>query len=359
MGKDQLPILLMVLVQLGYAGTAIISKLVMNEGMDPYVHLSYRQIFATISIAPFAYFFERKTRPKLTPFTIFLIFLCSIFGVTAMQLTLLIGLKNSTATIATAMSNLVPANTFLLAVLCGLEKVGVRSKAGQAKVLGTIICIGGAMLLSLYQGKVVIGKLGIHWKYSEITTKNNEANSHGDFFTGPFLVIISTIVYSIWLIIQVILPFQSFSPNKRYAAPYSSTTLMFLMASLECVIIAICVNHDNSAWSLNPIRAISVLYNGIVSSALALYLITWCIKRKGPLYVSIFLPLLLVFSAFLSWTFLGEKLYVGTVVGSIVAIIGLYSVLWGKKKEMKGNTVHVEEEMKEDVCKEDNKLTKI
>lgn len=48
----------------------------------------------------------------------------------------------------------------------------------------------------------------------------------------------------------------------RYAAPYTSTTLMFFMASLECVIVAICVNHDDkTAWSLNPIRAISVLYN--------------------------------------------------------------------------------------------------
>lgn len=59
MDKDVLPFLLMVVVQLGYGGTAIISKLVMDEGMDPYVHLSYRQIFATISLAPFAFFFER------------------------------------------------------------------------------------------------------------------------------------------------------------------------------------------------------------------------------------------------------------------------------------------------------------
>ncbi|XP_015162043.1 WAT1-related protein At1g09380-like [Solanum tuberosum] len=337
MGKDVLPLLLMVVVQLGYAGTAIISKLVMDEGMDPYVHLSYRQILATISIAPFAYFFERKTRPKLTPFTLFLIFLCSVLGVTAMQMTCIIGLKNSTATITTAMANLIPANTFLLALICRLEKLGLKTKAGQAKMMGTIMCIGGAMLLSLYHGKVVIGKLGIHWKYSQHnnTSKNN---SHGNFFNGPFLVIISTMVYSLWLIIQP-------SVNKRYAAPYTSTTLMFFMASLECVIVAICVNHDDkTAWSLNPIRAISVLYNGIVSSALALYLVTWCIKRKGPLYVSMFLPLQLIFSAFLSWTLLGEKLYIGTVMGSIVIVIGLYSFLWGKKKDMNDITVHVKEE---------------
>ncbi|KAG5625926.1 hypothetical protein H5410_011144 [Solanum commersonii] len=345
MGKDLFPFFLMVLVQLGSAGTVIISKIVMDDGMNPYVHLSYRQIIATISIAPFAYFCERETRPKLTLSTLFLIFLCSIFGVTGMQMTYLIGLKNSTATITTALANLVPAITFLLAVLSGLEKVGLRSKGGQAKVMGTILCICGAMLLSLYHGKMLIGQLKIHWKYSQHNTSKNiildpNNNTHGNFFLGPFLVIISGIVYSLWLIIQP-------RVSERYAAPYSSTTLMCFMASLECTIIALCVNnHDKNAWSLNPIRAISVLYNGIISSALAFYLITWCIKRKGPLYVSVFLPLLLVISAFLSWALLGEKLYVGTIVGSMLTVIGLYGFLWGKKKEMERIKKETEEKPK-------------
>ncbi|CAN4108948.1 unnamed protein product [Withania somnifera] len=353
MGKDLLPFLVMVMVQLGAAGTAIISKVVMDDGMNPYVHLSYRQIIATISIAPFAYFLEREARPKMTPTVVLLIFLCSILGVTGMQMTYLIGLKNSTPTITTALANLVPAITFLLAVLCGLEKVGLRSKAGQAKVMGTILCICGAMLLSLYHGKVLIGPLEIHWKYSQHNTSKNitdpNNNSHGNFFLGPFLVIISTILYSLWLIIQP-------RVNERYAAPYSSTTWMCFMASLECTIVAVCVNRDKNAWTLNPIRAISVLYNGIISSALAFYLTTWCIKSKGPLYVSVFLPLLLVISAFLSWALLGEKLYVGTIVGSMLTVIGLYGFLWGKKKEME----RIEEDTQEKVfnSKKNNQLTK-
>lgn len=56
---DLLPFLTMVIVQLGYAGMNIISKLAMDSGMNPFVHVAYRQIFATISIAPFAYFLER------------------------------------------------------------------------------------------------------------------------------------------------------------------------------------------------------------------------------------------------------------------------------------------------------------
>lgn len=106
-------------------------------------------------------------------------------------------------------------------ILWRLEKVGLRSKAGQAKVLGTILCICGSMLLSLYHGKVLIGQLRIHWKYSQHDTSKNiidPNNNHGNFFLGPFLVIISTVVYSLWLIIQVRKYFwhlfQSLSYNK-------------------------------------------------------------------------------------------------------------------------------------------------
>lgn len=58
-GNDLLPFIAMVIVQLGYAGSNVVTKLVMDTGMDPFVQTAYRPIFATISIAPFAYFLER------------------------------------------------------------------------------------------------------------------------------------------------------------------------------------------------------------------------------------------------------------------------------------------------------------
>lgn len=56
---EYMPLLTMVLVQFGYAGLNITSKLAMDSGMKPEVIVTYRQIFATIAIAPFAYFLER------------------------------------------------------------------------------------------------------------------------------------------------------------------------------------------------------------------------------------------------------------------------------------------------------------
>ncbi|KAK4377127.1 hypothetical protein RND71_003423 [Anisodus tanguticus] len=129
------------------------------------------------------------------------------------------------------------------------------------------------------------------------------------------------------------------------------------MASFQCMIISYCIVPKASEWALTPIRAISVVYNGTVCSSLALYLSSWCIEKKGPLYVSMFNPFLLIIAAFLSWILLREKLYVGIVVGSILTVVGLYGFLWGQKKEMEQSKNDVEEEDKE-ANKEENQLCK-
>ncbi|XP_052205503.1 WAT1-related protein At1g09380 isoform X2 [Diospyros lotus] len=329
-GGSFLPFLTMVLVQLGYAGMNILSKLAMDSGMNPLVHVAYRQIFAAIILAPLAFFLERKTRPRMTLPILFEMFLSSIFGATTNQVLYFVGLRNSTATVACALSNLLPAFTFILAVPFGLERVIIKSRPGQAKVLGTIVCVGGAILLSFYHGSPIFGQSSLHWRYAENLQGKGRSSSHANnFILGPFLLITSTISWAVWFIIQARM-------NDKFAAPYTTSALICFMASIECVIIGLFVKHDIAAWSLlkpPSIRLVSSLYAGVVSTALALCLMSWCIQRKGPLYVSVFSPLLLVIVAVFSWALLDEKLYVGTVVGSLLIVLGLYGVLWGKNRE--------------------------
>lgn len=341
-----LPFLAMVLVQIGYAGMNITSKMAMEAGMKPLILVAYRQIFATIATFPVAFFLERKTRPKITLRILVQVFFCSITGATGNQVLYFVGLQNSSPTIACALTNLLPAVTFLLAAIFRQETVGIKKASGQAKVIGTLVCVIGAMVLSFYHGHTIgIGESKIHWAYAENITKHGSSSGHSNFFLGPFLIMAAAVSWAAWFIIQT-------KMSETFAAPYTSTLLMCLMGSIQCGAIALISDHTISDWSLSsPLRFISALYAGVVASALAFCLMSWAMQRKGPLYVSVFSPLLLVVVAIFSWALLEEKLYTGTFMGSALVVIGLYGVLWGKDRE-----VSEKEEEREKVKQQNHKV---
>ncbi|KAF8089628.1 hypothetical protein N665_0501s0040 [Sinapis alba] len=339
--RDLLPSLAMVLVQIGYAGMNITSKMAMEAGMKPLILVAYRQIFASIATFPVAYFLERKTRPKITLRVLIQVFFCSITGVTGNQVLYFIGLQNSSPTIACALTNLLPAVTFLLAAIFRQEAVGIRKVSGQAKVIGTVVCVVGAMVLSFYHGHTIgIGESKIHWAYAQEITSHGPDSTGSNFFLGPFLIMASAVSCAVWFTIQT-------KMSETFAAPYTSTLLMCLMGSIQCCGVALISDHKLADWSLSsPLRLISALYTGVVASALGFCLMSWAINIKGPLYVSVFSPLVLVIVAVFSWTLLEEKLYTGTFMGSALVVIGLYGVLWGKDREINEKEDEVENQKK-------------
>ncbi|XP_076925502.1 WAT1-related protein At1g09380-like [Bidens hawaiensis] len=321
MMQDLLPALLMVLVQFEFAGMNIFSKLAMDSGMNPYIHVAYRQIFASLVIVPLAYFVERGKRPPMTMPILIQIFFCSFFGLALNPITYFVGLKNTTPTIGCALSNLLPGLTFILAVAFKQENAKLKTLGGQAKLTGTILGVGGAMVLALYHGPLIpIRGSSIHLKIA--------ASDHSDHtqwnILGPILVIVSALTWLIWFIIQARM-------GNKYPAPYSIAALMLLMGTVQCCVFGVIMEPRLSEWSLYPgIRH----WLGVACSGIGVCIMSWCINRKGALFVSVFSPLLLVIVAALSWAFLREKLYLGTVFGSVLIVIGLYIVLWGKSKEI-------------------------
>ena len=53
------PYFAMVCLQFGYAGMNLVTKVVLNGGMNHFVLVAYRNAFATAAIAPFALLSER------------------------------------------------------------------------------------------------------------------------------------------------------------------------------------------------------------------------------------------------------------------------------------------------------------
>ncbi|MCD7463836.1 hypothetical protein HAX54_051514 [Datura stramonium] len=337
-----LPALLMTIIQIGYAGMNLLSKLAMNTGMNPFIHVAYRQTFAALIMCPIAYFRERSNRPTMTRSIFFKIFLCSIFGGSINQITYIVGLQHCNPTVASALTNLMPAFTFLLAVITGDERVQF-TRVCIAKVLGTLMSIGGAVILSVYHGPAVpIGQPESHWKFLEVIAHKRSNTGTNNNYLGPLLVMVSALSWSIWSIIQA-------KVNQEYAATYSSTGLMCFMASCVCLAIAFCIDHDQSDWSLTSsgIRVISATYSGVFCSALSYFVMSWCIGKKGPFFVSIFNPLPIIILAVLSWLLLGEKIFTGMIVGSTLIILGLLMVLWGNWVESEEKTLKTSVSKKE------------
>ncbi|KAI6678629.1 hypothetical protein NL676_039425 [Syzygium grande] len=120
--------------------------------------------------------------------------------------------------------------------------------------------------------------------------------------------------------------------SKGFPCQYTSTALMTFMASIQAVVYALCRERDWSQWKLGwNIR----LLNGVVSSGLCYTLMAWCIRVRGPVFVSAFNPLMLVIVALAGSLVLDEKLNLGSILGSGLIVLGLYAVLWGKRKENK------------------------
>ncbi|KAL3515581.1 hypothetical protein ACH5RR_022483 [Cinchona calisaya] len=330
------PTMMMIMVQVVLAGVNVFYKLAANDGMSMRILVAYRFMFAAAAVVPLALIFERNKRPKLTRMILLQAFVCALLGGSLAQNLYAQSLVMTSATFASATTNLIPALTFIIAVFFRLEKFELKTKAGKAKFIGTLICVGGAMLLTLYKG-VEINLWSTHLELLHDKSNNHQnghlATSHQNsmyHILGPILAISGSFSVAMALIFQT-------KMSENYPCHYSSTALICLMGSLQAVLFALCMEKSRwDEWKLGwNIRLLSVAYSGAIASGIMIIFTMWCVRMRGPLFVSVFSPLMLVLVAIAGSLFLDEKLHLGCVLGAFVIICGLYLVLWGKGKEMK------------------------
>ncbi|KAJ6424308.1 hypothetical protein OIU84_025156 [Salix udensis] len=285
------PGIAMIFVQIVFGGINIVYKLVINDGMSIRVAVAYRLLFGAAFLCPIALIVERNKRPKLTWVVFTQIFFLALFGGSIYHNLYLASLNLTSMTFAAAMYNLSPAFTYIIAVLFRMETLSVNNARGIAK--------------------------------------KNTAGSARQQMSGLAIALIACVFYAFWVILQAKI-------NKNYPCFYSSTALMSLMGSIQAIFYALCFERKWSDWKLESnIRVISVIYLGILASGLNITLMAWCIAKRGPLYVAIFNPLMLLVVALAGSLVFQEKLHLGSILGGVLIIAGLYTVLWGKSKNSK------------------------
>ncbi|KAF9599353.1 hypothetical protein IFM89_036810, partial [Coptis chinensis] len=320
------PYIAMISLQFGYAGMNIITKVSLNRGMSHYVLVVYRHAFATLAIAPFALIIERNVRPKMTFIVFMQIFVLALLGPVIDQNFYYAGLKYTSPTFSCAMSNMLPAMTFVMAVLCRMEKVDIKKVRCQAKVVGTVVTVAGAMLMTLYKGPI----MELVWsKHVNSHDTPNSGTSDKDWVKGSILLIIATLAWAALFILQAI-------TLKRYPAHLSLTTLICFVGTLQSIAVTFVMEHKLSVWSIGwDMNLLAAAYAGIVSSSIAYYVQGLVMRKRGPVFVTAFSPLMMIVVAIMGSFILAERIYLGGVLGAILIVAGLYSVLWGKYKEYK------------------------
>ncbi|KAL6606479.1 hypothetical protein ACP70R_042132 [Stipagrostis hirtigluma subsp. patula] len=329
------PVIAMLLFDLISAVTTALIKKALEEGLDRLVLITLRQLVATAFLAPIAYFKERSTRPKLTLEILVYLFFSAAFGAALSQYTFFFGLQYTTATFAITFTNLAPVLTFLIAVLLRVESLNMRSKAGVAKIVGTFVSFAGVMLLTLYKGVALT-----HQVEPSVNQEATVESGKKSWTLGTVALLANCLCFSFWLLLQSRL-------TKKYPALYSSTAYMFLISSLQGGGLTAAIQRRASVWALRrPVEILTVLYTGIMGSGVGYVLMTWCVEKRGPVFTSAFIPIIQIMVAMIDFFFLHENLYLGSVLGSILMILGLYILLWGKNRD--ASVASAKEEQEED-----------
>ncbi|XP_051149993.1 protein WALLS ARE THIN 1-like isoform X2 [Andrographis paniculata] len=326
----------MVGLQFGYAGFHVVSRTALNMGISKIVFPVYRNILALILLLPFAYFMEKKERPPLTWSFIIQFFLLAIVGITANQGFYLLGLDHTSPTFASAIQNSVPAITFLMAALLRIEQVRLDRKDGISKVVGTVFCVAGATVITLYKGPTIYSPSSSSTTITGSTAAaailrlgddegSNSSDRNKNWTLGCLYLIGHCLSWSGWLVLQA-------PVVKKYPARLSFTSYQCFFGIIQFLAIAAFLERTPQAWLVRTrTELFSVFYAGVVASGIAFAVQIWCIDRGGPVFVAVYQPVQTLLVAILSSFLLQEQFYLGGIIGAVLVIIGLYLVLWGHK----------------------------
>lgn len=317
-----------IVLQVIYTGFSVLSKAALDHGMSIVVFNFYRQATGSLLLLPAALLFQRKNVTSMPLMLLLKLFLCALFGNTLSLNMYNVSLKLTSATLVAAAGNAVPAVTLCMALLLRMEVVNLRSSSGIAKVSGAALCLAGVLIMAFYAGPG-LSPVSHHRAFTAHARGSgaHASTSKAAWTLGTFLMVINNIAWSLNAVWQARI-LKEF-PNRMLVA-----VSLCVFSALQTLVIAAVAERDFSRWKLRlDVSLVAIAYNGFLVTGVSYYLQAWCVEMKGPVFFAAWLPLYSVFTMLCSSFFLGEIVHLGSILGGILLIGGLYSVLWGKSKE--------------------------
>ncbi|OMO89908.1 Drug/metabolite transporter [Corchorus olitorius] len=247
-----LPFVGMVVVTLAQVSSMVITKAAMSKGVNKFVLIVYSNVLSSLILLPCSFIFHRSVRIPSTSSNLYsLIFLLSLVGCVG-QLCGYAGIDFSSPDLATAMLNLLPAFTFILAIIFRMEKLQWRSTISQAKVLGTVISITGAFVVTFYKGPILLSAksslVGLSYHLLSASPQLN-------WVLGGLLLVAEAFFTASWYIIQSMV-------LKKFPAVFTVMFYLCFFNAILSTIYSLFLVKDPNDWKLRPgIGLVAVLYS--------------------------------------------------------------------------------------------------
>ncbi|KAL4315110.1 hypothetical protein HN51_069320 [Arachis hypogaea] len=318
----------MISVQFLEVGLNTLVKSANTNGMSNYVFILYSNLLAFFFLLPSTFFFYRNAPPPppIPTSVLSRILLLSCLS-TTVQTLMYTGIGYSSPTLASAMVDLIPAFTFIIAIFSRMENLNMKRHSSYAKIIGTVVSIAGALIVTLYKGLPITLSGTSGSLPNKIGTNYLSAEANSNWILGGFLLATASFCLSILIVVQTWI-------IKDYPEEFVVTTTACGFVVVLSAIVALFAEHNKKAWILKPdMELVSIFYSAIFVVSIRSVVTTWACRKKGPVYVAMFNPLAMVVAIAMGITFLGDTLYLGSVIGAVAIAIGFYSVMWAMAQE--------------------------
>ncbi|KAM7512427.1 hypothetical protein LguiB_011302 [Lonicera macranthoides] len=322
--RDVLPFTALVAIECITVGGNTLYKEATSQGMNYYAFVVYTFLIGSLLLLPYPFFmYRRSVLPRISPFVVCKIMILGVVGYLAQMLGY-VGIGYGSPTLSSVTSNLTPAFTFLLAIIFRMEKLNRRSSSSQAKIMGTLVSISGAIVVTLYNGPSIL------FTPQPSDSLHLHRSSQSNWIIGALLLTAQNLLLSIVYVFQAQI-------MKEYPVDLVVVLVYDFSGLVVSAIVGLIMERNLNAWKIKPgIVLTTMIYMGFFAGFFTGIVHTWGLRIKGPLYIALFKPLSIVIAVVMGVIFLGDTLHLGSIIGGAIISIGFYGVIWGKAKEEKG-----------------------
>ena len=276
--------LLLIACNLFWAGNYVFGKYVTAEMTPLWITFS-RWLLAIIIFFPIAHYLEKPEWKKISKSWASLVFM-GMLGIIGYNIAVYSALNYTSSTNAVLVNSLTPGTIVIFSVII------LRERISKLQSLGVVISLAGVLVI-LTQGNLI--------RIFQI-----------EYNKGDLIMLFAVVVWTLYSIL-----------GRRLGdiPPITATAVSALFATILMAPFAISQGID--VTGISSLAVIGIIYIVIFPSVCSFIFWNIAIRQIGPSRAGIFLNLMPVFTAIISWTF-GEKITGTQVGGGIFVMIGVY-----------------------------------